>query len=49
MDTTISADGTRIAYETFGSGQPVVILGGAFSSASDGVPLAEALAALGLH
>ncbi|MEV8359505.1 alpha/beta hydrolase [Microbacterium sp. NPDC076895] len=49
MDTTISADGTRIAYETFGSGRPVVIVGGAFSTASDGVPLAEALAALGLH
>lgn len=49
MDTAISADGTRIAYETFGSGQPVVILGGAFSTASDGAPLAEALAALGLQ
>ncbi len=49
MDTTISADGTRIAYETFGSGRPVVIVGGAFSTASDGVPLADALAAPGLH
>lgn len=49
MDTTISADGTRIAYETFGSGRPDVIVGGAFSTASDGVPLADALAAPGLH
>ena len=47
MDTAISADGTRIAYETLGSGQPVVILGGAFPTATDGAPLAEALASLG--
>lgn len=49
METTISADGTRIAYKSFGSGQPVVIIGGAFSTASDGAPLASALADLGLR
>jgi pimeloyl-ACP methyl ester carboxylesterase len=31
MQTTVSADGTRIAFERFGDGDPLVILGGALS------------------
>lgn len=31
MQTAISADGTRIAYERFGTGEPLVVLGGALS------------------
>lgn len=44
METTTSADGTRIAFQRTGDGPPVVILGGAFSRASDGQGLADALA-----
>lgn len=39
-----SADGTSIAYRRFGSGQPVVIVGGALSTAEASGPLAAALA-----
>ncbi|RIX31032.1 alpha/beta fold hydrolase [Amnibacterium setariae] len=49
MERTLSADGTRIAYEPIGSGTPVVIVGGAFSTADAGRPLAGALAELGLQ
>ena len=38
-----SADGTRIAYETAGSGPLLVIVGGAFSTRADAKELADAL------
>jgi alpha-beta hydrolase superfamily lysophospholipase len=38
-----SADGTRIAYETVGSGPPVVIVSGAFGTRTDARELAGAL------
>ena len=38
-----SADGTRIAYETVGSGPPVVLVGGAFGTRTDARELAGAL------
>ena len=38
-----SRDGTRIAYDTFGSGPPLVIVGGAFGTRMDARDLAEAL------
>jgi pimeloyl-ACP methyl ester carboxylesterase len=47
MEHVESADGTRIAFERAGSGLPVVILGGAFSTAAAGGPLAAALAEQG--
>ena len=45
--TTTSADGTTIAFEQVGDGPTVVIVGGAFSVAADGAPLARALADAG--
>jgi pimeloyl-ACP methyl ester carboxylesterase len=48
MEHATSADGTRIAFHHVGGGTPVVIVGGAFSTAEAGAPLAEALAAVGL-
>jgi pimeloyl-ACP methyl ester carboxylesterase len=48
MDTTQSADGTRIAFEKSGSGPPVIFVGGAFcdhKARSAGTPLAAALRA----
>lgn len=47
MQTTTSVDGTLIAFEQIGEGPAVVIVGGAFSTAADGAPLAVALADLG--
>lgn len=47
VNTTASADGTTIAFDTIGSGPPVVVIGGAFSTADAGRPLAAALAAVG--
>ncbi|MFB8145368.1 alpha/beta fold hydrolase [Microbacterium sp. NPDC056003] len=47
METTTSADGTTIAFEQVGDGPTVVIVGGAFSVAADGAPLAKALADAG--
>ncbi|KRB38686.1 alpha/beta fold hydrolase [Microbacterium sp. Root180] len=47
METTNSADGTVIAFERVGEGPAVVIVGGAFSVASDGRAIAEALADAG--
>jgi pimeloyl-ACP methyl ester carboxylesterase len=47
METTTSADGTPIAFERTGQGPVVLIVGGAFSVASDGLPLARALADAG--
>jgi pimeloyl-ACP methyl ester carboxylesterase len=39
----LSADGTRIAYETAGSGPPVVLVSGAFGTRTDARELAGAL------
>lgn len=47
MEHVISADGTSIALRRQGSGDPVVIVNGALSTADDAVVLAEALAARG--
>lgn len=44
-----SADGTRIAFDSVGAGIPVVLVGGAFSTAGAGAPLADALQAAGLQ
>lgn len=49
METTTSADGTTIAFEQVGEGPPIVIVGGAFSVASDGGALASALADAGFR
>jgi pimeloyl-ACP methyl ester carboxylesterase len=49
MQQATSADGTPIAFHQVGEGIPVVILGGAFSTAEAGAPLAAALAAAGLR
>lgn len=49
METTTSADGTTIAFEQFGDGPVVVIVGGAFSRARDGAPLAQALDEVGFR
>jgi pimeloyl-ACP methyl ester carboxylesterase len=49
MGTTTSADGTRIAFHEVGEGPPVVIVGGAFSVASDGDALARALVDAGFR
>ncbi|MGO1412757.1 hypothetical protein [Microbacterium sp.] len=43
MEHATSADGTRIAFDRHGDGDPVVIVGGAMSTAAAGTPLAEAL------
>ncbi len=48
MQHATSGDGTLIAFQQVGSGVPVVIVGGAFSTAQAGAPLAGALAAAGL-
>ena len=45
MDTHLSQDGTRIAFDRTGEGPPVVIVVGAFNDRSTAAPLAEALAA----
>ena len=44
MEHVKSADGTRIALRRVGTGQPVVIVGGAFSTSEAGGPVAAALA-----
>ena len=49
MELVESADGTRIALHRVGSGTPVVIVGGAFSTSGAGGPLAAALAAEGFE
>ena len=49
MQTTTSADGTTIAFEQVGDGPPIVIVGGAFSVASDGDAIAAALAEAGFR
>jgi pimeloyl-ACP methyl ester carboxylesterase len=49
MDTATSADGTTIAFHQTGDGPAVVIVGGAFSVASDGDALAGALTDAGFR
>jgi len=49
METATSADGTMIAFQRVGQGTPVLIVGGAFSTASAGMPLASALAEAGFQ
>ncbi|WP_396641853.1 alpha/beta fold hydrolase [Microbacterium sp.] len=49
METTTSADGTVIAFDQIGEGPPVVIVGGAFSTAADGGALAAALVEVGFR
>lgn len=44
MDTVHSKDGTRIAYETTGSGPVLVCVGGALNDRGSAAPLAELLA-----
>jgi pimeloyl-ACP methyl ester carboxylesterase len=43
METVRSKDGTTIAFERFGQGPPVVLVGGALSDRSTGAPLANLL------
>ena len=49
MAHATSSDGTRIAYTEVGTGPAILIVGGAFSTANDGLPLAEALAQEGFR
>ncbi len=49
MQHATSGDGTPIAFHQVGDGVPVVIIGGAFSTAEAGAALAAALAAAGLR
>ncbi|MEU5714393.1 alpha/beta hydrolase [Streptomyces sp. NPDC020403] len=44
MDKTFSADGTSIAYRRQGDGPPVILVGGALSTAATEAPLAALLA-----
>jgi pimeloyl-ACP methyl ester carboxylesterase len=44
MDYVTSLDGTRVAFEQLGQGQPVVVVGGLFNDRSTIRPLAEELA-----
>ncbi|MFB4421792.1 alpha/beta fold hydrolase [Streptomyces sp. QL37] len=44
MDKTLSRDGTSIAYRRHGDGPPVILVGGALSTAADEAPLAALLA-----
>jgi pimeloyl-ACP methyl ester carboxylesterase len=43
MGTTISADGTAIAFDRFGEGPPIIMVVGAFNDRSTTEPLARAL------
>jgi pimeloyl-ACP methyl ester carboxylesterase len=45
MKTTVSADGTKIAFDRMGQGPAVILVVGAFNTRPTGAPLAEALAA----
>ena len=42
--TVVSRDGTAIAYDRYGSGEPVVLVSGALTARASLVPLAQALA-----
>jgi pimeloyl-ACP methyl ester carboxylesterase len=43
MDTTISRDGTRIAFERAGTGHPIIFITGAFNDHHTAAPLAKEL------
>jgi pimeloyl-ACP methyl ester carboxylesterase len=43
MNTVVSKDGTRIAYEVAGTGQPLILVVGAFNDRATGLPLTEML------
>ena len=43
MRTTLSADGTKIAFDQTGHGPPVILVVGAFNDRSTGAPLAKTL------
>jgi pimeloyl-ACP methyl ester carboxylesterase len=43
MTTVRSADGTPVAFETFGAGEGLIVVGGALRSGRDYVPFARAL------
>lgn len=45
MRTTLSADGTEIAFDQTGEGPPVILVVGAFNERATGAPLAKALEA----
>jgi pimeloyl-ACP methyl ester carboxylesterase len=45
METVTSADGTRIAFDRFGDGPPIIMAAGAFNDRSTTEPLSRALAA----
>jgi len=45
MQTLTSADGTRIAYDRYGEGPPLILVVGAFNDRRTGEPLAAALSA----
>jgi pimeloyl-ACP methyl ester carboxylesterase len=47
MQKTISADGTTIAYDAWGDGPPVVVVGGAFNNRGAWAELAQALGEAG--
>jgi pimeloyl-ACP methyl ester carboxylesterase len=49
MKRTTSSDGTPIAYHQLGRGRPVIVVGGALSTAARERPLAEAFADAGLQ
>ena len=49
MEKTTSADGTTIAYDVWGDGPAVVIVGGAFNDRNTWVELGQALADQGLR
>ena len=49
METTTSADGTTIAYDVWGDGPAVVIVGGAFNERNTWTELAQELAGQGLR
>lgn len=44
MRTTVSADGTTIAFDRYGAGRPVIMAAGAFNTRAATEPLARALA-----
>ncbi len=44
FETTTSADGTAIAYERTGTGAPLILVGGAFSTRQGGYVRRNALA-----
>ena len=48
MEKVMSADGTTIAYDVWGDGPAVVIVGGAFNDRTTWAELAQALAGQGL-